>query len=83
MKRMPLTMWAFIVGGLSIIGVPGTVGFVSKWYIVLRARQGQYVLAALILLSSLLAVFYIWKVVEVAVFEQPEGEVEVRSTRAC
>jgi multicomponent Na+:H+ antiporter subunit D len=77
MKRMPLTMWAFIVGGLSIIGVPGTVGFVSKWYLVLGAlEQGQYVLAALILLSSLLAVFYIWKVVEVAVFEKPEGEVE-------
>ena len=39
MKKMPFTMWAFIVGGLSLIGVPGTVGFVSKWYLVLGTLE--------------------------------------------
>ena len=63
--RMPWTFAAFVVGGLSLIGVPGTVGFVSKWYLVLGALAGdQYLVAALILISSLLAVFYVWKVVE-------------------
>ncbi len=33
-RRMPWTMAAFVVGGLSLIGVPMTVGFVSKWYLV-------------------------------------------------
>ena len=32
-QKMPLTMGAFVIGGLSMIGVPGTAGFVSKWYL--------------------------------------------------
>ena len=79
MRKMPITLWAFIVGGLSLIGVPGTVGFVSKWYLVLGAMQAElYSVAVLTLLSSLLAVIYIWRVVEVAVFQKPETDVEVQ-----
>ncbi|MDH5772379.1 MAG: monovalent cation/H+ antiporter subunit D family protein [Rhodospirillaceae bacterium] len=66
-KRMPLVMAAFVVGGLSLIGVPLTVGFVSKWALVSAALDtGMWPLAALILLSSLLAVIYVWRVVEIA-----------------
>jgi len=68
-RRMPLTMAAFIGGGLSIIGVPLTVGFVSKWYLIQAALdEGMWFIAVLILLSSLLAVIYIWRVVEIAYF---------------
>jgi len=79
-KEMPITMGAFVVGGLSLIGVPGTVGFVSKWYLVLAAlEKGWYPVAALILLSSLLAVVYIWRIVEVAYFKPaPEGRTIAR-----
>jgi multicomponent Na+:H+ antiporter subunit D len=71
-RRMPLTMAAFVIGGLSLIGVPGTVGFVSKWYLVVGALQkGWLIVAVLILLSSLLAVVYIWKVVELAYLQKP------------
>ena len=74
-KRMPVTMAAFIFGGLSLIGVPLTVGFVSKWYLVLAAlERGWWPAAVLILLASLLAVAYIWKVVETAYFHEPEGQ---------
>lgn len=70
-RRMPLTMAAFVVGGLSLIGVPLTVGFVSKWYLVSAAIEaGRWPVAVLILLSSLLAVIYIWRVVEVAYFQE-------------
>ena len=31
---MPLTSAAFVVGGLSLIGVPGTAGFISKWLLI-------------------------------------------------
>ncbi len=69
-RRMPLTMAAFVVGGLSLIGVPLTVGFVSKWYLVLGALEaGLWPVAVLILLSSLLALVYVWRVVEVAYFQ--------------
>lgn len=69
-RRMPLTFAAFVVGGLSLIGVPLTVGFVSKWYLVLGALDaGLWPVAVLILLSSLLAVIYIWRVVEVGYFQ--------------
>ena len=67
---MPVTMAAFVIGGLSLIGVPGTVGFVSKWYLVLAALDaGAYVVAFMILASSLLAVVYVWRVVEVMYFQ--------------
>ena len=74
-RRMPLTMAAFVAGGLSLIGVPLTVGFVSKWYLVMGAFEaGLWPVAVLILLSSLLAVVYIWRVVEVAYFREPPEE---------
>ncbi len=71
-RRMPLTMAAFVVGGLSLIGVPTTVGFVSKWYLVSAAiEQDMLVVAVGILLSSLLAVVYVWKVIETVYFQAP------------
>ncbi len=71
-RRMPWTFAAFVMGGLSLIGVPLTVGFVSKWYLVLAALQkGYWPLAVLILIGSLLAVVYIWRVVETAWFAKP------------
>ncbi len=77
-RRMPITMAAFVVGGLGLIGVPGTVGFVSKWYLVLGAlERGWYPVAALTLISSLLAVIYVWRVIEVAYFQKPADDREV------
>ena len=74
-KTMPWTMMAIVIGGLSLIGVPLTVGFVSKWYLVLAAlQQGLWPLALLVLLGSLLAVIYVWKLVEAAYFKDPEGD---------
>ena len=74
-RRMPLTMAAFVIGGLSLIGVPGTVGFVSKWYLVLGALdRGWHVVAFLILLSSLLAAVYVWRVVEVMYFRDGDED---------
>jgi multicomponent Na+:H+ antiporter subunit D len=83
-RRMPLTMAAFAVGGLGLIGVPLTVGFVSKWYLVLAAIEAdQMLLGFAILVSSLLAAVYVWRVVEVAWFQEPlqstpEGEAPLR-----
>jgi len=71
-KTMPWTMAAFVIGGLSLIGVPGTVGFISKWALLGAAfDQGLWWLALLIVLSSLLAVLYVWRVVEIAYLSDP------------
>ncbi len=69
-RAMPYTMAAFLIAGLSLIGVPLTVGFVSKWYLILGALEKDWwLVAGLILLSSLLAVIYLWKVIETAYFK--------------
>jgi multicomponent Na+:H+ antiporter subunit D len=71
-RRMPLTMFAWVLGGLGLIGIPATAGFVSKWYLVGAAlEQGLWWVAAIVLLSSLLAVIYVWRVIEVAYFRSP------------
>ncbi len=75
-RQMPWTMAAFTIAGLSLIGVPLTVGFVSKWYLVSGAlEQGNWLVAMLVLLGSLLAVVYIGRILEAAYFRTaPEGE---------
>ncbi|MEC9004543.1 MAG: monovalent cation/H+ antiporter subunit D family protein [Planctomycetota bacterium] len=74
-RRMPVTMFAWVVGGLGLIGVPVTAGFISKWYLMSAAlERGWWPVALLVLLSSLLAVIYVWRVVEVAYFEEPLEE---------
>lgn len=73
-RQMPLTMAAFVIAGLSLIGVPGTAGFISKWFLisaVLSEGSLGIMLAVIIVFSSLLAVVYIWRVVEKAYFHQP------------
>ena len=71
-RQMPMTMAAIVIGGLSLIGVPLTVGFVSKWYLLMALiGQGWWPVAALILLGSMLAVIYVWRIVEVAYFKEP------------
>jgi multicomponent Na+:H+ antiporter subunit D len=79
-RSMPWTMAAFVVGGLSLIGVPLTVGFISKWYLVLAAlERGWWPVAFLVLAGSLLAVIYVWRVVEAAYFrEAPAGQPSAR-----
>ncbi|NNF14610.1 MAG: monovalent cation/H+ antiporter subunit D family protein [Gemmatimonadetes bacterium] len=78
-KKMPWTMAAFVGGGLSLIGVPLTVGFISKWYLVQAAlEQGNWLVAGLVMIGSLMALVYIWKVVEVAYFQEADSDVEIR-----
>lgn len=71
-KRMPWTMAAFTIAGLSLIGMPLTVGFVSKWYLVTAAlEQQQWLVAVLVLAGSLLAMVYMGRIVEAAYLREP------------
>ncbi len=79
-REMPWTFAAIAAAGLSLIGVPGTVGFVSKWHLVLGAvENGWWPVALVIVACSLLAVVYVWKILEAAYLgAAPEGRAAVR-----
>jgi multicomponent Na+:H+ antiporter subunit D len=71
-RLMPWTMATFVVGGLGIIGVPGTAGFISKWYLASGAiAAGLWPLAFVVVVTSLIAVAYVGRVVEAAYFRAP------------
>lgn len=71
-RTMPLTMGAFVLAGLGLIGVPGTAGFVSKWFLIMGAiEQGMWWLVVVIVFSSLLAVIYVGRIIEIAWFREP------------
>ncbi len=67
--KMPFTMGALVVGALSIIGVPPTCGFFSKWYLILGGLEaGHYQFVAALIFSSLVSVVLFFRVFEHAFF---------------
>lgn len=68
--KMPWTMAGFVLAGFSIIGVPPTCGFFSKWYLILGALEsGAYHFAAALIISSLICAVLFFKVFEICFFE--------------
>lgn len=64
-RRMKFTMAAFTIGAMSMIGVPPTAGFFSKWYLVRGGIQaGNWVFVAVVLASSLLTAIYFFRLIE-------------------
>lgn len=69
-KQMPWTLAAFVLGGLSLIGLPLTVGFISKWYLIAAAiEQDSWLIVVLVVIGTLLTIIYVWRVVEQAYFQ--------------
>src|SRR5713101_1955794 len=69
-KRMPWTMAAFAIASLSVVGIPLTSGFVSKWYLALGAvDRRSLTLLGVLLVSSLLSAAYLGQIVYKAYFE--------------
>ncbi len=69
-RSMPLTTGAFAVLGAGLVGIPLTAGFVSKWYLINAALEnGWVILAVMLIISSLMAVAYIGKIIDVAYFK--------------
>lgn len=64
-RRMPVTAACLLIGGLALVGMPLTAGFLSKWALVEAAfLRGWSLLALVIVLSSLLTLAYVWRLVE-------------------
>ena len=81
-RRMPITMAAFTVGALSMIGVPPTGGFVSKWYILGGAFEADNFLAIFTIIAStalnaayfLPIIYAAWFLPEDQAPKKPHGE---------
>ncbi|MEO0730322.1 MAG: proton-conducting transporter membrane subunit, partial [Pseudomonadota bacterium] len=75
-RVMPVTMLAFLIGSLSIIGLPPFGGVWSKWFIGIGALDAGYAFAvAVLMISSLLNVAYLLPIVGRAFFRPPPGKV--------
>ena len=75
-KKMPWTMYAFVIAVLAMVGIPPTAGFFSKVYLMIGAVQADaWVWFAVIVLSSLLSAIYFFRMVEF-VFRDVEGAEE-------
>ncbi|MDD3764360.1 MAG: proton-conducting transporter membrane subunit [Nevskiales bacterium] len=71
-RSAPAVFVALLLGGLGLIGVPLTAGFVSKWALVMALIEAdQWAVIAAVLLSSLLALVYVGRIIEVAWFREP------------
>lgn len=79
-RSMPWTMLAFVLAGLSMIGVPLTAGFISKWALIAASiNQGNWIAVIVVLVGSLLALLYIGRVAEAAYLKPaPERKTPVR-----
>ncbi len=75
-RRMPITMTAFTVGALSMIGLPPAAGLISKWYLIEGAIDGAWwAVLVVIIVSALLNAAYFLPIVWRAFFKAPpEGE---------
>ena len=72
-KKMPITMWCFGIASISLVGIPPTNGFVSKWYLALGGLTANKLLAAVILLlSGFLTAAYLLPIVVTAFFQSSE-----------
>ena len=82
-QTMPWTMGAFTISGFSLIGVPFTAGFVSKYQLATAAAaSGWWWAVGIIVLASILAIFYVGRVLLVAYFQDPptiNGEVVAKN----
>jgi multicomponent Na+:H+ antiporter subunit D len=71
-RRMPLAFAAMVIAGLGLVGVPPTAGFVSKWALASALiEQGEWVVLAVLLVSSLVALVYVGRLVEIGWFRPP------------
>jgi multicomponent Na+:H+ antiporter subunit D len=83
-RQMPWTCFAFAVASISVIGIPPTAGFISKWYLILgNVEAGNYFYVVVLLTGSILAAIYCFRVIYYMFFQPPkEGAWEPRTQDA-
>jgi multicomponent Na+:H+ antiporter subunit D len=73
--KFPVATACFTVAAISMIGLPPTAGFFSKWYLLLGSySNGDWIFIAVILVSSLLNAVYFFRLIEKLYLKTPESE---------
>jgi len=81
-RKMPLMMGAFTVAALSMVGIPPTAGFFSKWYLILGSIEANnWAFVAVILASSLLTAVYFFRMIEKLFTTPPDSDPVVEQAR--
>ena len=81
-RKMPLMMGAFTVAALSMVGIPPTAGFFSKWYLILGSIEANnWAFVAVILASSLLTAVYFFRMIEKLFTTPPDADPVVEQAR--
>ena len=79
-RRAPWTSAILTVAGCSMVGVPLTAGFLSKWYLSVGALEaGRWVVVPVLLLSSLFTAIYVWRLVQLVWFAPRDVEPKVQA----
>ncbi|MPZ61949.1 MAG: monovalent cation/H+ antiporter subunit D family protein [Propionibacteriales bacterium] len=82
-RTMPWTFAAIVLAGLGLVGIPLTAGFVSKWALAMALiEDGQGLVLAVMLVSSLLALVYVGRVVEIGWFREPSPVIAASAVTA-
>ncbi|MEE8167846.1 MAG: monovalent cation/H+ antiporter subunit D family protein [Candidatus Hydrothermarchaeales archaeon] len=72
-KRMPITMMAFAIGAIGMVGFPPVAGFITKWYLLLGVLEAGYPIFVIVLLvSAMLNAAYFLPPVYNAFFKEPD-----------
>ena len=81
-RAMPITFIAFLIGSLSIIGLPPLGGSWSKWFLIMGAADaGQLAMIGVLLISSLLNVAYLLPLVGKGFFLKPVVNLSQQSSQ--
>lgn len=76
-RKLPKTVTVMVLAALSMIGIPPTAGFFSKWYLALGAVQaGDYIYVAVLVVSSLLNAVYFFRLLEHIFMDKADETVE-------
>lgn len=71
-KRMPVTGACIVLGGLSLVGAPLTLGFITKWLLLEGAlADGWWWVVVAIVISSVLGLVYVWRIIAAAYLDPP------------
>ncbi|MBF8982882.1 monovalent cation/H+ antiporter subunit D family protein [Lutibacter sp. B2] len=74
-KNMPITMWCFSISAISLIGIPPTNAFVSKWYLALGGlSENKVIFPVILLLSAFLTAAYLMPIIVTAFFHTEENK---------
>ncbi|MFN7038507.1 MAG: complex I subunit 5 family protein [Alphaproteobacteria bacterium] len=78
-KIIPVTMIAFLIGALSMIGIPPASGFLSKFYIFTASwgMKNNYIIIIVLLLTSLISTSYFSKLLYNAYFEKTKEDISI------